>query len=141
MSAWIVSKGHVDAIVQQLIVDGLITLDQADATGRMLWDENHYSISVRYGEDAQTPDYKFEGVEAPLSDGVILACIHCLDSQCAEWQGYDQTPGMKLIERLRRVICQRHGITDPDNDGPLWADAPWGIDSIEEAIARTPSDR
>lgn len=139
MSAWIVSKGHVDALVQQMIVDGLITLDQADATGKMLWDENHYGVNVRYRGHEPTPDYKFEGVEARLDDIVILAQIHCLNYQCAEWQGYENQPGMQLIKRLRTRICDRHGVEpgDVDSDYHLWRDAPWGIDSIEEAIAQS----
>lgn len=138
---WIVTKAHIDALVQQMIVDGVIHASEADSTGTRLWAENHHSVSVRYREDCQAPDYKFKGIEARLDDGVILALIHCLDYQCCEWDGYENETGMQLIQRLRGRICRRHGINDVQDDQSLWANAPWGIDSIEEAIARTPSDR
>src|SRR6516162_2833567 len=51
MSAWIVSRQHIDVMVDAAIRNGLIEPSQADEVGRMLWKENLVSVAYRYPRD------------------------------------------------------------------------------------------
>lgn len=147
MSAWIVSQGHIDVLVQGLIAEGIITPREANAWGRRLWEENRHSVAIRYPADAdgewpgpigltraEIAGYLFRGVEAPLADGAVLAAIHCLEYQCAEWAGYEDEPGIVAVEILRRRIEDRH---PAGWEG--WREWPWGFEDVTEAIDRTPA--
>ena len=50
MSAWIVSKGHIDVLVNGLLQHGLISPKEIAQTGQLLWRENHLSVNDRYAE-------------------------------------------------------------------------------------------
>lgn len=59
MSAWIVSKEHIDVLVQAL-AEGEIVVDiEPSEIGRILWRENLYSIWARY------PDTKENDADYP----------------------------------------------------------------------------
>ena len=135
MSAWIVSKGHIDVLVQALIVEGLIRPDQASEYGQLLWKENHHSVDVRYREENEVPVYEFSGIEAPLADGAVHHAIRCYHYQCMEWEGFEDEPGMRFILELERIIDERHP-ADGDGDRFGGEDWPWGFDSIEQAVDR-----
>lgn len=141
MSAWIVSKAHIDALVQASIENGLIPLDRecADLLGVLLWEENRYSVAVRYPGDAdgewpgpigltiaEIHGYRFEGVEAPMDSSIILTLADCWEYQCAEFRGWDERPGAERVRRLRAAI----------GDGVQASKdvRHWGIDDIREAV-------
>lgn len=46
MSAWIVEKAHIDALVTRLIELDLASEASADDVGQMLWDENRESYAL-----------------------------------------------------------------------------------------------
>ena len=133
MSAWIVSKGLIDCLVQAGIVEGLVTVAEADAFGQMLWHENHLSIEARYGDEPNTPTYKFTGVEAPLDDGIVYSQVRCYDYQTCEHAGYEASDAHRFVQALSERLEARRG-TDEMPD-----EAPWGIEDIHEAIAQ-PAD-
>lgn len=136
MSAWIVSKGHIDCLVQAMITEGLATFAEADELGQMLWHENHLSIEARYGDEPNTPDYAYTGVEAPLDDLIVFKQARCYDYQTCEHAGWESSRARQLIDALCKAIAERNGTTeDAMYDLPGWNSAPWGIESIEQAIA------
>lgn len=140
MSAWIVAKPHIDALVQSLVVAGLVPLDQATETGQMLWKENHRSVNYRYGERRRTPSYTFTGIEAPLDPVVMVKQCGCYSYQTCEHPGWDKSKAKRLIDAL--AVHLRATVDPPLRYVPDWGyedqrydDAPWGIDRIEQAIA------
>lgn len=129
MSAWIVSKAHIDALVTQALVEGLIEPEWANLVGVMLWTENHNSVNIRYREDTLVPEYVYEAPGFDLDPLKVHTLIDCWDYQCAEWEGYDKTPGARLMASLQNVITAKHGTPSSDERGP------WGIESMEEVKA------
>jgi hypothetical protein len=132
VSAWIVSKGHIDCLVQSLIAEGLATFADADEVGQMLWHENHLSIQARYGDEPDTPLYHFTGVEAPLDDAIVYKQAQCYDYQSCEHAAWESSEAYKLNEALSTILADRNGGTDA-----LWGrsgQAPWGIEHIEQAV-------
>lgn len=153
MSSWIVSKGHIDAIVQLALTEKLIPFDQADAVGALLWIENRTSVNCRYSEAEGLPDYRFRGVEAPLDDAIMLRQVGCYAYQSCDHPTWDQSGPAQLTLRLSEILAGRLGFTyHPGGTHASWAEesrcpeckkhaqatetAPWGITTIEEAIAR-----
>lgn len=134
MSAWIVSKGHIDAIVQLAIVEQQIGPSEANAVGAMLWAENHASVNYRYNEDTPVPDYAFRGVEAPLDDWIMLKQLECYDYQSCEHPQWAASAGRALVGKLEDRLLRRLGINPRGSES--YVAAPWGINEIEEAIAK-----
>lgn len=136
MSAWIVSKAHIDCLVQAMIADGLVPMEKATAIGRELWSENHRSINYRYGERGKRPPYEFRGVEAPLDDWVVFKQAHCYDYQTCEHPTYEKSRSHRLITALCEKIMPRLGVTSENyHEHPGWQGGPWGIERIKQAIA------
>jgi len=157
VSAWIVSKAHIDVLVQAGITHGLVLLSPGtpDAVGTMLWTENHASVNYRYSERTEVPEYRFEGVEAPLDDLVVVKATFCYEYQACE--GADRwmaSEARRYCDNLIARIDAVHGPPslgatgpygeplDPTEPGawanadPRWRNAPgWPIDSINEALA------
>lgn len=135
MSAWIVTKGHIDCLVQAMIVEGIVPMADATSTGKLLWDENHRSVNCRYDESESTPDYVFEGVEAPLDDLVVWRQLDCYDYQtCEHAEWHDPTnPARALHDRLEAIYRARYG-SESSYDVTVVGELPWGIDTIEQAV-------
>jgi hypothetical protein len=133
MSAWIVSKTHIDALVQAGIEREMVRPEEADEFGRMLWAENLASIHYRYpdtrenGEYPGPIDFTAEDVETytyePLegssltAEGVVHAAALCYDYQTCE---HDEYTGSKA-EQFANMLAK---LTDREEIG-----GPWGIDT------------
>lgn len=155
MSVWVVSKGHIDCIVQSLVVEGVIQIDQATIVGRSLWLANRESFLERYegrhARDnvslAKLKAYRFEGIEAPLNDAIVYWEAQCWEYQCDEWSGFAASAQLELVRQLAdRIEARRapasvghfrdYSIGNDDwvkeyNGGPK---PPWGLNSIEQAV-------
>jgi hypothetical protein len=122
VSAWIVSKTHIDALVQALIEADLIEADKATATGKMLWRENHKSINARYGASPRTPAYTYTPLEGRAFDApaVIQSAAVCYDYQTCEHEGYRSSKARLFVLALAGMVkdSERH-------DG---LKGPWGVD-------------
>lgn len=143
MSAWIVSKAHVDVLVQAGINEGLVLLSPGTPTavGRMLWTENHVSVNYRYDETTEVPNYEFRGVEAPLDDVAVIKAISCAEYQSCEHAAWEESEACRYLDNLSERIATRLGVSRDDlfewarSDHDRWTAAPWGIDCIEQAVA------
>jgi len=156
MSAWIVSKDHIDVIVQAGINHGLVLLSPGTPSevGTMLWTENHRSVNYRYSERTAVPEYRFTGVEAPLDELVVVKAIACFEYQsCEDYGVWERSEAKRYCDNLVARIDAAHGppppgathygsVLDPNEPNawaladPRWYEAPgWPIESIEEAIA------
>lgn len=142
MSAWIVSKAHIDTLVQALITEGVVPMDQANETGRTLWAENLKSVASRYprdrdGErpgpcdfrDSDVETYTFEGVEAPLDDLIVWHNVGCYSYQSCEHDEWDESYAHHLADILNIVYGARHGV-----EAETKTSGPWGIDDIRQAV-------
>lgn len=139
MSAWIVSREHIDVLVKARLVHArqYWTSDcDPDETGRMLWRENLRSLTARYPDDedggrpgpvdfsdADVDEYTYRDPGFIPTPGEIFQTIGCYDYQSCEHDGWDDSEAKAWTENLRDVVA-----------GTLY-DGPWGWDA-ENVAAR-----
>lgn len=127
MSAWIVTKEHIDLLVAAAEgMDGV----EPDALGQMLWEENHKSVNYRYGEKRKTPRYKFTPrPNKAISPVVVLKQIACLGYQSCEHASWDNSKAAMFLTNLTAKMLTK--LTPLSHDEvrelPEYEAAPWGI--------------
>lgn len=130
MSAWIVSKRHIDYIVTAAIQAELISMSP-DETGRMLWRECLASVAYRYPGDTGSGDRPgpvdfrdsdvdtYTWTETPvLTGGALAKTLGCYRYQSCEHPGWEDSEAAALIEKLNAPV---DGADYPDS-------VPWGWD-------------
>ncbi|QFZ20551.1 hypothetical protein [Saccharothrix syringae] len=150
MSAWIVSSSHIDVLVHALAQYGVVPSDLGAVgfreLGQRLWHENHKSVNHRYREDTSTPRYELRTTEATLDPIVVLKAVTCFNYQSCEHPGWPDSEAHDLMHTLRTAILERHpdlgervagpdGETDRYTTLPTYDRAPWGIESLDQAIS------
>jgi len=139
MSAWIVSKKHIDALVTWATDNNIVAIHKGalhpisgdlDDIGQSLWNENFKSVNYRYDEKRKTPQYKF--VRNRVSDMVIFKNIGCYDYQTCEHAGYKNSFAFAFVEAVMKKLDEKgynHSriemITYLSNQ---YEKASWGID-------------
>jgi hypothetical protein len=142
MSAWIVSKTHIDALVQAGIEDELVRPAEADEFGRLLWRENLASIHFRYPDTVESgsypgpidfkasdvDEYTYEPLEGEAgisrqAPSVVRQTALCYDYQTCEHPEYNGSAARWFIVKLT-------GLTAHDE-----ADGPWGTDNRDAFLA------
>ena len=145
MSAWIVNKAHIDAMVTAAQFCGrdygsfyywherdahYVTFETEDDVGQMLWSENVASVSYRYNGDTDlpgpipTPDptsYEFTR-SRPFSPVEMLSAIDCYEYQSCEHPGWKDSQAHAFCQALRHQMI---GCL------PGYDEAPWGISDRE----------
>lgn len=124
MSAWMVSKTHIDLLITAALAWELIVPEQADETGRMLWRECHTSVAYRYdstddgelpgpwGLDRERPGppgltladiegYTFQALEGPIDPEAVLIAARSLDYQSCEHPGWEASAAYRLCVELQ----------------------------------------
>ena len=142
MSAWIVSKTHIDALVHAGIDAECIRPEEADEFGRMLWQENLNSIHARYADTAATHSnypgpidfkgpadvdaYTYEPMEG--GPGITLkapAVVHytaaCYDYQSCEHAGWDGSRAHLFVGILMSLTSDK-------------GKGPWGTDTRDAYV-------
>lgn len=130
MSAWLVSKQHIDQLVYGAIRLGLVSPTEATKVGRMLWRANKKSIRARYGasrydtpETYDQPTYWYAEPGKPVEDASLFKQVNCYDYQTCEYDAYERSPAKALIRRMERAL-EAKGIT---RFSPGYDEAPWGV--------------
>jgi len=139
MSAWIVSKKHIDALVTWATDNNLIVSYKGenfpvkgdlDRIGQSLWNENFCSVNSRYSENNATPKYTF--TPHVVSDMVIFKNIGCYNYQTCEHAGYEDSFAFAFVEAVMDELDKRgynhtriKMITSLSNQ---YDKTPWGID-------------
>lgn len=127
MSAWIVSKNHIDHLVAGAIRLGVITEHNATTVGRMLTNANKKSIRARYGYDdegaARVKTYWYQRPYVLLSDVSLYKQLACYDYQSCEYDGYENGPAHKFVRKVESVL-ESMGVT---NQSEGYDHAPWGV--------------
>ena len=140
MSAWIVSKLHVDVLVYGLGTAEIVTGLSPTEIGQELWEENHRSINFRYAHHGvvDTPAYTYEvptaeriqqaaegGHQAAqvatltrIDNDLILGLVECYDYQSCEHPGWGQSRAKKWCDTLYSLLIA----TGADS-----TNAPWGV--------------
>lgn len=137
MSAWVVSKSHIDVLVSAL---GAFKVTHSlgrnpDEIGRALWRENVASVSFRYdlpnrdddrrdelkGYEADIAAYKFRELHE-LKPGAVAKLAHCFDYQSCEHDAWEDSPSKAAITRLLDRLT--HSL-------PGYEAAPWGVTEKE----------
>jgi hypothetical protein len=141
MSAWIVSKTHIDGLVQSGIEAEMVEPDHADEFGRMLWRENLASVAYRYPDDADgdrpgpvefhdsdVDEYQYRPLDGEpgitrRAAHVVNAAAGCYDYQSCEHPGYEHSKARLFAHALYKL-------TEQDRRD----DAPWGIDDRDAFV-------
>lgn len=139
MSAWIVSKNHIDVLVDAIKKLGL-SRKSHNEIGELLWKENHRSVNFRYHEHTVTPEYEFKSVPrlVPLTE--TIKQVHCYDYQTCETDDYRETEAGKLMSRLLAVLLDKYREIYPHvahlddkalqahiSNTPSYQKAAWGV--------------
>lgn len=140
MSAWIVSKAHIDLLVGAALkyahsVPELVRYNAKLAAklprgctptqlGQILWRENHASIAARYlgeGDPARADAYAFAHPKQALVDDAlaVLKSIDCYEYQSCEHEGWEKSGAKLFCDMLRKEAVQHL---------PGYDNAPWGIE-------------
>lgn len=129
MSAWIVSKEHVDLIVTAMVDENLIPLGMTpNDVGQELWCENYASVNHRYSEDDLADGYVWRRHDAPTIPcapvGVLLKQIHCLEYQSCEHPRWETCRARGWLRSLEGNLMSYV---------PGYNDAPWGWEDMDVA--------
>jgi hypothetical protein len=139
MSAWIVSKRHIDFLVKcivrsEAVPEAGVDLDEI---GRVLWRENHRSVNYRYSERSRTPRYEFADIELPVDDvAYLLKQVACYQYQACERRDWKRSTAFEWTQRLADML--EAGLLREFGEawrkaGP-YAAAPWGIEDDYAAL-------
>lgn len=126
MSAWILGKRHIDALVTGIVRAEVVPpaeYGDEQKLGQALWDENYHSVNIRYREDDKAPEYVFE--RHTVEPSVLHNAAHCYLYQCAEYDGWDQAQTAVWVTRLCQQL-EAAGTPRADMDG-------WPISDEEAA--------
>ena len=162
MSAFIVSKGVIDAIVKAGLelggrggpltwyafdaignetARGRLEYTNADEVGQMLWDENHRSVDFRYNEVNERPVYTYSrmlGYAEVKHIPRILGLLGCYEYQACEADDWRFTEAHAFCETFKaQLIGRLPGYDWPSEDElpTLYGDRK--VVSITEMIATT----
>lgn len=148
MSAWIVTRAHIDVMVLAGVQFGVpygphqsapIGPAVLAAAGADLWAENHRSVNCRYGEDTEPPAYPAPTAEVILDPVAVVKAIDCLAYQSCEHPGWDASRAAGYCTRLRDAALTGLPLEpgNPDEHRyPVGYDkAPWSIDHLAQAAA------
>ena len=131
MSAWLVSREHIDLIVTHLRTTDEMTDQDATGIGDMLWQENARSLRYRYNDADEiwplpvSGEYRF--TPRPTEDIPYVAKqIECYRYQACECPDFDTTPAGILTAAMLQVITAQYG---DYSDTHAYVDASWGVDA------------
>jgi hypothetical protein len=122
MSAFIVSKRHIDYLVQaahvyteKVYLPGykydparVISLDipeDMDRLGQILWDENFKSVNYLYDEEGVAPEYHFAagpGIEMYQ----VLNSLACYEYQACEHPEWEKSDAWYICQYLRKDVAR-----------------------------------
>jgi hypothetical protein len=147
VSAWIVSKRHIDLLVSVILRSEAVPEagGNADKIGTELWTECHRSVNYRYSENEPTPEYHHQPYPLDVAGDAYLFLVKqvdCYQYQSCEHPGWDDSAARRWTNELREMWARRAGVDFPGSAfDPAVRDlrvnrsypaayerAPWGID-------------
>lgn len=133
MSAWLVSKEHIDVLVTAAISLDVVQEEGASIVGNTLWQENATSLRYRYEDadeywDLPAPDaYKFE--PRPVESlYYVNHQVHCFNYQACEHPEYEDSPAYLFVLAITHAMEEKLGLEDAAIFAhPEGAKATWGV--------------
>jgi hypothetical protein len=156
VSAWVVTRAHIDVLVLASVQFAVpfhdtdparpvrLSPQQLAAVGGELWAENHRSVNHRYDERTEPPAYPPPTAEVLLDPVAVVKAIDCYVYQSGEHPGWNGSRAQRFCQRLRVAVLSGLPL-EPWTPGftgsyPVgWAHVPWGIDDLAQAAAGTVS--
>jgi hypothetical protein len=123
MSAFVVSKKHIDTLVSAYAAMARgnrwesMSQEECDKVGQTLWDENVRSVNFCYQERSRMPEYTWTPVTVPSVAQVLKAC-HCLEYQSCERPDWQKSLACQYL----REICGHY-----ETQVKGYAEADWEI--------------
>ena len=143
MSAWIVTKHHLDAMITAALFntasdrfrwfhDGTwheLTTANANEVGTMLWAENHRSVNHRYSENDEPQPYRFRHYSGPvnLTPGAVACIVACYDYQTCEHDAWEASSAWAFCRALERKVLRQL---------PDYEKCPWGINDPAQHVPK-----
>ena len=118
MSAFIVNKTHIDAIITTIVDCPNINIGRYEnalnSIGQILWDENYKSVNYRYNEDEKPPQY----IHRVKYVGLIQAikAINCLNYQSCEHPDYYNSESKKIQDSAKEFLLKKWQFLNPNSD-------------------------
>ncbi|WP_280437505.1 hypothetical protein [Nocardia carnea] len=153
MSAFIVSNGHIDVLVNAVAQYGVAPTRTSRidyrALGQLLWDENVRSVDHRYRESHPRDRYVLHTTEGDLDPVAVLKAVDCYVYQSCEHPGWEDSDAHTWMTRLREAIYtatpgyrplvpSRYSVgrmvpayTNEDE----YAQRPWPFTRLEDAVS------
>jgi len=138
MSAWLVSKQHIDVMVTASIALGITAKDDANETGEMLWQENCFSLMARYGDRYEMDggtlpnpgEYVVAGFEPAATENLVFVAkqVNCYAYQSCEHQGWPGSKSVGIVDKMLNAIALKLGTRDISSL-PAYDIEPWGVDA------------
>jgi hypothetical protein len=135
MSAWIVSKAHIDALVSiaKLTRDSHypFTDDELTTMGKMLWQENVNSINYRYPDTQEggdypgpadfnadyVPDYVYVATK-PLPAAQLVKALSCYEYQSCEHPNWRSSAAFALCHEMWVALADTY----------IGSEGKWGLE-------------
>ncbi|WP_433616811.1 hypothetical protein ACQP2P_15895 [Dactylosporangium sp. CA-139114] len=137
MSAWIVSRDHLDLLITAALAWGLTSTDETDDIGRTLWRENLASVAYRYPSDRDgtrpaphgfrdrdVDTYQFRPYPGRVDPDVVTAAAASLEYQSCEHPGWPDSAARRWVHELHAAATVRipaylaqYGPVDPHRQG------------------------
>ncbi|GAA4259848.1 hypothetical protein [Dactylosporangium darangshiense] len=137
MSAWIVSRDHLDLLITAAVAWSLTTTGDADDIGRTLWRENLASVAYRYPadrdgtrpaphgfRDRDVDTYRFRPYPGRIDPEVVTAAAASLEYQSCEHPGWPDSTACRWVHELHAAATVRipaylaqYGPVDPNRQG------------------------
>lgn len=150
MSAWIVSKRHIDVLVAGVLLNGgfrhrgkfvPVVADgeeyegpnecmDASSLGEMLWRENHKSINWRYNSRERTPVYIYKepktyvGWDETWKHPTVEPAVLAKQVSCYDYQSCEHPTYYRSRAYSVVLSLAEHLLGKVEG----YEDAPWGID-------------
>ena len=126
MSAFIVNKTHIDAIVTVLYQEKCPNIQEEfskyggnlNLIGQILWDENFKSVNYRYSDDAKSPKYSHKVKSVSLIQAI--KALDCLNYQSCEHPDYYASESHKVQTLLKNVLFRKMKYSDPEYEKAAW---------------------
>lgn len=106
MSAFTVSQNHIVAVVEA-IADG----EEMDRTGlgQEILDWNRKAVNERYDTLDDAGEYEHHTPDRAFSDVEILKLIGCIDYQCSDAAGYEDSELHRILQAAADEIIWQNG--------------------------------
>lgn len=125
MSAFVVSKAHIDALVSTAQAwrtpmpeshsSRMHSYVTGTELGQLLWDQNYASVNYRYSDESPAELYTPTAKRRILTPVQALKAIQCYNYQSCETPDYEKSEAYRFVEAFKsEAISRLPGYSDAD---------------------------